>query len=251
MSVSLHCLKRFPLVSFPRYYASASVARSSQTVPSSSEDAQPKKRASRAKKPKVEAESKPPPPPNILEWTSVQEHLDKLAATNGQLVLADIERCRPASHAPPGTPTYELQYKELVEKITGSFTVQQLRKFLKLYEIPLPSKSKKEECAIAIMENQWTWPSLAAIRERERQTETDIESGPLFFSPQFRPFNVLAPSISSYPIPGIFSPRKRCDLRFPTTSHANQCSRWSGFSCLVNQVPRSHVVPGKSSITAS
>ncbi|KAJ7487709.1 hypothetical protein B0H11DRAFT_1107355 [Mycena galericulata] len=190
MSVSLsHCLKRLPLRSFPRFYASAAVALSQKTVaaePESFEDVKIKKRTSRAKKPKVEVEvePKPPPPPNILEWTSVQEHLEQISETNGQLVLADIERCQPPSHARPGTPTYEAQYNELRDKLTKSFNLKQLRKFLKLYEIA-PLKKTKDECAVVIMEDQWNWPSLSAIRERERESEIDVETFPLTPSQAF------------------------------------------------------------------
>src|ERR1700761_8996776 len=113
---------------------------------------------------------------DILQWTSVQDHLHKIAETNGQVVLADIERLRPRSHAPPGTLTYEAQYNQLVEKITSSFNAKQLRQFLKLYDISVPSDRKKNNWAAAIIEEQWNWPPLAAIREQERAAEMSVES---------------------------------------------------------------------------
>ncbi|KAJ7110108.1 hypothetical protein C8R44DRAFT_634657 [Mycena epipterygia] len=178
------CLKRFPLISFSRYSAPAVVARSLKTVASDSEPSEHAKVKKRRTK-KV-SEPKPPPPPNILEWNSIKEHLKELSDTNGKLVIADIERCRPRSHAAPGSNEYEKEYNDLLEKITKSFTGKQLRQFLELYELPLPSaRGRKEPYATTIIEQQWNWPSLSAIREQQRETETDVEIFPLTPSQAF------------------------------------------------------------------
>ncbi|KAJ6604756.1 hypothetical protein DFH09DRAFT_1300923 [Mycena vulgaris] len=185
MSVHLsHCLKRFPLVSFPRYYASAAAARSTKTVASDaeaiSEHPKVKKRASKQA-------PKPPPPPTILEWTRVQAHLDELAESNGKLVLDDIERCRP----PPPPPSeidakvYEEQYTEALNKITKAFTLKQIRQFLKLYGMYLPYQSKKQDCVGAIMEVQWGWRPVKAIEEEQRETHMSSEEFPLTYSEAF------------------------------------------------------------------
>ncbi|KAJ6610101.1 hypothetical protein B0H10DRAFT_1954142 [Mycena sp. CBHHK59/15] len=160
MSVCLnHCLKRFPLVPFTRYYPSAVVSRSAE-VSSAAElpaDIEGKKRPSRRKTPKSVSKpdaAQPPVRPSILEWTSVQAHLRDLAETNGKIVLADIER------------SHDVLYRK------------QLRQFLKLYDIALPAQ-RKEDCALAIMEKQWNWPSLALIQAHEQEAKEDVKTIPL------------------------------------------------------------------------
>ncbi|KAJ7783900.1 hypothetical protein DFH07DRAFT_908990 [Mycena maculata] len=175
-----HCVKRFPLVSFPRYSRCASTAAlaersSTKVVTETSEDAPVKKRV-RAKKPN---EPKEPKPPSILEWTKLQDHLDSLAQTNGQVALADIERHRPKSRPQPGSSKqYRDEYDAILKKLIASFNARQLREFLKMYEIPRFASRRKMDCAIAILE-YWTWPSLSSIREAERELETDVQTFPV------------------------------------------------------------------------
>ncbi|KAF7339380.1 hypothetical protein MSAN_02151900 [Mycena sanguinolenta] len=175
------CLKRFPLVSFSRYASTAAASRASKSVapdtnPNSStvdvpEIVKGKKRSPR--KPKS-----PPPQPHALGKSKLQEHLNDLAETNGKVVLADIERCRPASHTTPGTPAYEEEYNSLFKKISDSFNVKQLRSFAKMYGISLPSVRQKQEFVVAIME-EWNWPSLTTIREKQKEVEPGVETIPL------------------------------------------------------------------------
>ncbi|KAJ7235909.1 hypothetical protein B0H12DRAFT_1238648 [Mycena haematopus] len=117
-------------------------------------------------------------PPDVVGKNKLREHLNKLAETNGNLVLADIERCRPPSHTTPGTPAYEAEYNSLFKKISDSFNVKQLRHFAKLYGLSLPSVRTKQEYVDAIME-EWNWPSLAAIREKQKEAEPAVETIPL------------------------------------------------------------------------
>ncbi|KAJ7169984.1 hypothetical protein C8R46DRAFT_1090737 [Mycena filopes] len=164
------CLKRFPSVVFPRYYASAAAARASKPAASDTAPAGLKKRARRKKKEEEEEDS---PEPLLPTRPNIQAHLDSLAESSGQLDLADIERYRP-SRCPPtdnpytGIKTYQEEYNNLKEKIAGSFNVRQLRLFLKLYGVPVPWHTKKDDCAVAIMEGPWNWPSLAPLLEKER-----------------------------------------------------------------------------------
>ncbi|KAJ6575225.1 hypothetical protein B0H19DRAFT_1127757 [Mycena capillaripes] len=162
------CLKRFPLVSFPRYYASAATSRVRKTA-LNPEIAQAKKRASR---------KKALPRSTVLDSSEIQKHLTQVAETNGHLVLADIERCRPPVHATPGTPVYKMEYTTLLKKINDSFNVKQLRQFMKFYGISLPSARAKSECSVAIMDH-WGWPSLTVLEEKERDSEMDVETIPL------------------------------------------------------------------------
>ncbi|KAJ7925888.1 hypothetical protein B0H13DRAFT_1973766 [Mycena leptocephala] len=158
------CLKRFPLVFFPRYYASAASSRAKKPIGSHN-------------RPKLKYPNRPPPGPHILDTGDIRKHLDQLAETNGKLVLADIERCRPASHGTPGTPKYETEYTDLAKKIIGSFTAKQLQEFLKLYGLPSRDRPKLA-CAVAIME-EWDWPSLTTIQEQKRESQMDTETLPL------------------------------------------------------------------------
>ncbi|CAK5280567.1 unnamed protein product [Mycena citricolor] len=133
--------------------------------------------------------------PSILEWTSVQEHLSKLAASNGIVELEDIERYRPKTHAPldriivqedtKGTPAassqlaYEVQYHELVTKLTASFKVAQLRRFLKLYGATSFAGRSKQEMAMRIIEDHWQWPSLSAVLQRQQDSQPSVKTVPL------------------------------------------------------------------------
>ncbi|KAJ7103420.1 hypothetical protein B0H15DRAFT_942874 [Mycena belliarum] len=179
MSVCLnHCLKRFPLVSFPRHYASAAAVARSEIPASGEANAQVKKRATRAKKNKVQPD---PVAPNGPPRTNITDYLDTLALSQGHLVLADIERYRPPSrpilNRHDSEQDYETEYTLLLNKITASFTGKQLRQFLKLYETKPPKKTNKEDYAAAIIEQAWDWPSLNAWRERRREATLGVENG--------------------------------------------------------------------------
>ncbi len=165
------CLKRFPLVSFPRCYASTAAARSRNSPDA---DSIAKSSATKVKKRTAKKGTllKPPPVPGK---NKLQEHLDKLAETNGKLVLADIERCRPPSHTAAGTLVYETEYNNLFKKLSDSFTNKQLRHFAKLYGMSLLSTRTKQEIVDAILK-EWDWPSLTTRREKQREAEQGVES---------------------------------------------------------------------------
>jgi hypothetical protein len=145
------------------------------------------------RKPPAEKKENPtleiPTRPNLLEWTSVQAHLDVLSETNGKLVLADIERCRPQQIPASDTEEYKKQYRALLQRLTDAFTAKQLRQFLTLYEMGKPPGSRKEDYAVAIMEDQWRWPALRAIQEREREQMEGVKS---------RTFLIISPTMVSY-----------------------------------------------------
>lgn len=165
------CLKRFPLVHF-RYASTAASRVNNPAAPDLTADAaespKPKKRSSR--KPKTLPELKVP------AKNKLKEHLEKLAETNGKLVLADIERCRPPSHPAPGSVIYEEEYNNLFKKISDSFTTKQLHQFAKLYGMSWASRRPvKQDYVHAILEG-WNWPSLTTIREKQKETEPAVES---------------------------------------------------------------------------
>ncbi|KAJ7038084.1 hypothetical protein C8F04DRAFT_367675 [Mycena alexandri] len=166
------CLKRFPSVSFPRHYATAAVARAEKLAASDTD-------FSGEVKTRVRRQKKEP-----LRRPNIQAHLDGLAEGNGQVDLADIERYRPKS--PPtesaytGVKPYQDEYIKLKEKLIVSFNVKQLREFLKLYGAPVPATMRKADCAVAIMEGPWNWPSLTKLLEKERDaSDSASETFPL------------------------------------------------------------------------
>ncbi|KAF7307014.1 hypothetical protein MIND_00494400 [Mycena indigotica] len=111
--------------------------------------------------------------------SAIQEHLDRIAQTGSEVVIPDIERLRPNSHASPHSPLYATEYTNLLKKLTHAFNAKQLRQFMQLYNLPLPTDRKKDPMAIAIMEQQWKWPSLAAIEKEKRAAEMGVETLPL------------------------------------------------------------------------
>ncbi|KAJ6519930.1 hypothetical protein C8R45DRAFT_953295 [Mycena sanguinolenta] len=173
------CFKRFPLVSFSRYASTAAATRANNSVaPDTNPTSSSVPKVVKVKKRSPRKPKSPSPQPHILGKSKLQEHLNNLAETNGKLVLADIERCRPPSHTTPGTPPYEEEYNSLFKKISDSFNVKQLRHFAKMYGISLPSVRPKQEFVVAIMD-EWNWPSLTTIREKQQEAEPGVETIPL------------------------------------------------------------------------
>ncbi|KAJ6503426.1 hypothetical protein C8R47DRAFT_1106099 [Mycena vitilis] len=175
MALSMsHCLKRLPLASFSRCYASAASRATKPPVldqGTTSKSAKAIKRPGKRSKKVVEE----PPTPRSNE---IEKHLTQLAETNGQLVLADIERCRPIKRSTPGTPVYATEFTDVLKKVTDSFNTKQLREFITLYGISPPLERSKVTYATAILE-EWGWPSLASLRQVERDSEMDTETFPL------------------------------------------------------------------------
>ncbi|KXN89928.1 hypothetical protein AN958_04932 [Leucoagaricus sp. SymC.cos] len=97
----------------------------------------------------------------------VEEYL-QYVAQNSALTLDDLETFRPASHSPAGSASYEAEYQALLEKLDRSFTVTQLRQFLRLYGIQVSSKMRKHTAVTSIIEKQWGWPSLAKSQRLAR-----------------------------------------------------------------------------------
>ncbi|RDB28766.1 hypothetical protein Hypma_015422 [Hypsizygus marmoreus] len=117
---------------------------------------------------------------NLLKESKLQDYLDLIASTSQEITLADIERCKPAGHAAPRTPEYEQQYNSLVETLVRSFSLHQLRQFLVLYHLDMPTRRTKWDIAANIIERQWNWPSLTTIKKEKKEwTEIATETFPL------------------------------------------------------------------------
>lgn len=108
------------------------------------------------------------PRPNLLEQSKVQDYLDFVASSNNSVTLEDIERCKPKTHATPGTPDYAEDYNLAMENLVRSFSKAQLSRFLELYGLKPPVKRTKWYYAESIIEGQWKWPSLTDIQKRQR-----------------------------------------------------------------------------------
>lgn len=116
-------------------------------------------------------------PKHILDFTKVQDYLDHIDSTRNTVTIADIERRRPARHSTPGTPQYAQEYRNLLDTLVLSFSVKQLKEFVRLYGLDRPKERGKQYYAMTIMEKQWNWPSLSIIEQRQRDwTELSSQS---------------------------------------------------------------------------
>lgn len=117
---------------------------------------------------------------NLLDPTKVEEYLAFVKATKTSVTLEDIERCQPRTHGPPGSQKYETDYNALLNTLVRSFSTKQLRTFVRLYSLQphlTHSKRTKWDYAVAIMEQQWNWPSLTEIQKEQRDwTEVTCKS---------------------------------------------------------------------------
>src|SRR6266576_4605269 len=116
--------------------------------------------------------------PSVLERNKLQEYLNHLESSSKEPTAEDIERHRPRRRAPQGTNQYEIEYENLVECLSRSFTVKQLRDaHSKVFGLALPSRHRKRDLAISIIERQWKWPSLSdSMKQRKEQTEITTQS---------------------------------------------------------------------------
>ncbi|KAK2461834.1 hypothetical protein APHAL10511_006297 [Amanita phalloides] len=115
----------------------------------------------------------------VLERNKLQEYL-KLVASSNELTAEDIERHKPAKHAPPSTSRYENDFEVLIKILSRSFTVEQLRNAHQLFGLTLPKKRTQRALAISIIERQWKWPSLSdSLEQRRDRTEVVTRSYPL------------------------------------------------------------------------
>ncbi|KAH7911939.1 hypothetical protein BJ138DRAFT_1062086 [Hygrophoropsis aurantiaca] len=122
---------------------------------------------------------------NPLEPTRVDLYLASIHAAGLEPTLDDIERCRPANHAPAESPRYADEYHNLVDTLCRSFSKEQLRHFGELYKLDsiwTRNSRRKIEYAESIIEKQWQWPSLKEI-ERKRRDRTEITVKTFFVNP--------------------------------------------------------------------
>jgi hypothetical protein len=113
--------------------------------------------------------------PKVLSENKIHEYLQQLEATKDNISLEDLERLRPARYSEPGSPEYAQEYNDLLDTITRSFSVKQLRTFLDMYGTKPSHRQTKWTLATLIMENQWGWPSLTEIQRNQRDW-SEVES---------------------------------------------------------------------------
>jgi hypothetical protein len=115
--------------------------------------------------------------PSVLERNKLQEYLNHLESSSKEPTAEDVERHKPPSHAPPGTNRYETEYENLVECLSRSFTVKQLQyAHSEVFNLALPSRHRKRDLAISIIERQWKWPSLLDSTKWKERTEITTQS---------------------------------------------------------------------------
>jgi hypothetical protein len=144
-------------------------------APDAESSSAPKKRSRKlkAKEPKPEPG---PAPSRSLQPTKVDIYLASLQSAGLQPSLEDLERCQPARHALPGSSQYVKEYNELMDNLSRSFSLDQLRHFCVLYELDTiwsRNGRRKAEYAQAIIEKKWMWPNLKEI-ERKRRDRTEV-----------------------------------------------------------------------------
>lgn len=131
----------------------------------------PKKRSR-----KLKAKEPTPVTTKSLQPSKVDLYLASLQSAGLEPSLEDLERCRPARHALPGSPKYTKEYNELVDHLSRSFSLEQLRQLGILYGLDAVwtrPKRRKAEYAQAIMEKKWMWPNLKEL-ERKNRDKTEV-----------------------------------------------------------------------------
>jgi hypothetical protein len=114
--------------------------------------------------------------PSVLERNKLEEYLKRIDPSE-EPTAEDIERHKPSKRAPPGTNQYETEYEDLVDCLSRSFTVKQLREAHAIFDLALPSRCRKRDLAISIIERRWKWPSLSdSMKRRKEQTEITTQS---------------------------------------------------------------------------
>jgi hypothetical protein len=115
--------------------------------------------------------------------SKVDAFLASLQTTGSHPSLKDLERGRPREYAHPESTLYAKQYNEVMEHLCRSFSKGQLRWFAEKYQLDprlWRSHRRKVDCARAIVENAWGWPSLRDIEKKKREkTEVLTESKPI------------------------------------------------------------------------
>ena len=154
----------------------------------------PKKpKKTRKKKEKKEGDPDAPPKkrgkkkkatgPSLLVESKVKNFLDHVESIKDTFSLEDLERYRPDRQPSPTSPEFEEQYITLRDTLCRAFNRQQLRAFLKLYQLDLPTKHSKETHAIVIMENAWSWPSLEKIKKEKDDWTVSSQRSSYLLSP--------------------------------------------------------------------
>ena len=114
------------------------------------------------------------PSRNLLDHNGVELYLNNLKTAGLEPTLGDLERCQPAGRSKPDSPQYEGQFEALVDRISRSFSKKQLRMFCAMYGLDSRYRLQKRKLVLAIIEQQWKWPSLDEIKRRKIE-ETKIE----------------------------------------------------------------------------
>ena len=118
--------------------------------------------------------------PSLLVESKVKDFLDHVESIKDTLGLEDLERYRPQGRPMPASPEFEEQYNALRDTLVRAFTKQQLRVFLKLYGLHLPTISTKTAHVTTIMEDVWSWPSLEKIKQEKVDWTEISHRGPYF-----------------------------------------------------------------------
>lgn len=130
----------------------------------------------KARSRKLKAKEPMPAPAKPPRLSKVDLYLASIQSAGLEPSLEDLERCRPARHAIPGSSKYTKEYNELVENLSRSFSSEQLRQLGILYGLdPIWTRPKrlKVEYAQAIIEKKWMWPNLKEI-ERKNRDKTEV-----------------------------------------------------------------------------
>lgn len=128
------------------------------------------------KKAKKEPEEIPRRDP--LEPTKVDKYLASLAAAGLEPTLNDLERLRPLRIPNPDSKKFVEEYNRLVDVLCRSFSKEQLRNLIGLYdsETKWTGKHKRKvDFAEAILERGWHWPSLKAL-EKAKRDRTEVSA---------------------------------------------------------------------------
>ncbi|KAH9947903.1 hypothetical protein B0H21DRAFT_736078 [Amylocystis lapponica] len=127
-------------------------------------------RASRAQQTQVSTAIVP------RQTEGVEAYLASLHVAGLEPTLADLERCRPDTHAPPDSPQYPADYGALIDTLSRAFSKEQLRVFLEKCNVgsiwSRPNRTKVQY-AESIIEKLWDWPCLKEI-ERAKRDRTEV-----------------------------------------------------------------------------
>ncbi|KAJ3509410.1 hypothetical protein NLJ89_g5234 [Agrocybe chaxingu] len=119
-----------------------------------------RKPAKRARKPAVNIDDGHAPRNKLIAY------LAHIESTKDKVALEDVEQYKHRRRPNPRSSTYDQDYTELLDVLTASFTIPQLKRFLQLYGTRPPSKRRltKRLYAETIME-KWGWTSLAEVQQ--------------------------------------------------------------------------------------